>query len=268
MKKISIYVWQDVPNWGDQLGYDLLSSFLGDRGSKVDKVADADIVGIGSTLAHIPVNWSGIVAGPGLLKQTSWNLPMANILGIRGKLTARGNFFYKFSAQRANVFIGDPGLITPQVLDLSWHQKFKERADIGILPHWSDTALKWDSRLYGPWKTRFINPFRSPRDVISDIITCDKLVTSSLHGTVIADAYGIPRRIVPSWTMLNSPYEGGMFKFQDYMSALDMEYQPEVLEKADQVTVEKVQADILRVYKSIGTYFNDINSNSNSNPSS
>jgi pyruvyltransferase len=247
MTKIKVYVWDDVPNWGDQLGFHLFKHFLGHLNvQQVNKIGNADIVGIGSTISHIPSDWSGVIAGSGLLKPRQWKTPNARIVGVRGKLTmANSNNLHPG-------FVGDPALITPDVINPEFAPYYDKdphgRADIGVLPHWSDTALKYDSRFLGPWKTKLISPFQHPYDVIRQIMSCDKLVTSSLHGTIIADAYGIPRRIVPSWTMLNSPYEGGMFKFEDYMSALDMSYHPEVLEKADQTTVAKVQNDIFNVY--------------------
>jgi hypothetical protein len=41
-------------------------------------------------------------------------------------------------------------------------------------------------------------------------------VTTSLHGLVTADAYGIPA----TWTVLDPPLGGGSFKFHDYESVV------------------------------------------------
>ncbi len=249
--QIRCYLWDDVPNWGDQLGFDLLKHFLSRHSDVVEhdllivptnKIKEANIIGLGSTLGHVPHDWSGVIAGSGFLKDSNelQCYPYANIVGVRGYCSN-----YRVATwQDPNRVYGDPGLITPHLLNNCYSPYY----DIGIIPHWSDTALKYDSRFYGPWTTKLINPFQSWRQVVADITNCKKIVTSSLHGTVIADAYGIPRRIVPAWSMIHNPSEGGMFKFKDYMSVLEMEYKPEILERADQNRIEKIQGDILSMY--------------------
>lgn len=261
-KDLNVYVWQDVPNWGDQLGLYLIQYYVSHKYEThaVDDIKKADIIGLGSTLHHIPEGWKGIIAGTGRISNEKpvGLLPSPIILGVRG--------YYSLDRPiigLENGVFGDPGLITSRIITGS----FQEPADIGIIPHWSDTALKYDSRFYGPWTTKFINPFRTIWEVIWDIMVCKKIVTSSLHGAVIADAYGIPRRIVPARSMLANPHEGGMFKFKDYMSALDMPYVPEVLDRPDQDRVTQVQDDILAMYKSLpdildANYTNIHNSNS------
>ncbi len=41
---------------------------------------------------------------------------------------------------------------------------------------------------------------------------CDEIISSSLHGIVIAEAYGIPCK----WILYGNEIEGGEFKYQDY----------------------------------------------------
>jgi hypothetical protein len=45
---------------------------------------------------------------------------------------------------------------------------------------------------------------------------CRRIVTGSLHGLVIADAYGL----ISAWVLHRTAY-GGMFKFFDYRALLD-----------------------------------------------
>ena len=52
--------------------------------------------------------------------------------------------------------------------------------------------------------------------VVREIAAADAVVTTSLHGLVTADAFGIPA----TWTMLEPPLSGGAFKFHDYESVL------------------------------------------------
>jgi hypothetical protein len=60
---------------------------------------------------------------------------------------------------------------------------------------------------------------RDPLEVIADIGSCERIVASSLHGLIVADSFGIPRR-AERFDKMTSPHEGGEFKYQDYGSAI------------------------------------------------
>ena len=46
--------------------------------------------------------------------------------------------------------------------------------------------------------------------------SCDLIVSSSLHGLICADAYGVPNE----WIQLSDDLIGGNFKFRDHMLSL------------------------------------------------
>jgi hypothetical protein len=54
---------------------------------------------------------------------------------------------------------------------------------------------------------------------VREIAAAKAVVTTSLHGLVTADAYGI----AATWTMLEPPLSGGPFKFHDYESVITPE---------------------------------------------
>ena len=51
---------------------------------------------------------------------------------------------------------------------------------------------------------------------VRHIAAASVVITTSLHGLVTADSFGIPA----VWTTLDPPLDGGDFKFQDYESAV------------------------------------------------
>ena len=53
-------------------------------------------------------------------------------------------------------------------------------------------------------------------DVCRDISGCERILSSSLHGLIIADSFSIPNRRIGFYNNL----KGGDFKFEDYASAL------------------------------------------------
>jgi hypothetical protein len=58
--------------------------------------------------------------------------------------------------------------------------------------------------------------------VISLIGRCKKIITSSLHGVILADAFGIPRRTEQARRFTDDPREGNYFKFKDYAASVGL----------------------------------------------
>ncbi len=210
-RKAKAYWWNDVPNFGDRLAPLLLEKFAGLKAAW-SPVCGADIVSVGSVLEHIPPLWEGYILGAGKLYEDSrlhLHTGTANILALRGPLTAR-------QCPPGDYALGDPGLLASGLLDDHEPEKLW---DLGIVPHWADTSLaRSDCFTGGNWTTRVISPAQDPLTVIREISQCQKIVTSSLHGMILADSLGIPRRLEPAPHWDSS--QGGLFKFTDYLASI------------------------------------------------
>ena len=202
-RRVTAYWWVGVANFGDLLTGPLLKHF-----SEVDvqwaAVADAQIAGVGSIIEHIPNGWAGKIVGAGKLREES-AIPVGRnqILALRGPLTAKG--------VRGDFALGDPGLLAGELVQVE-----TKRHELGIVPHWSDTELATDPR-FATYHPKIIDPHGDPLDVIRAIGECRKIVSSSLHGIILADSFGIPRRIEYTHRF---DREGGDFKFRDYSEAI------------------------------------------------
>lgn len=86
--------------------------------------------------------------------------------------------------------------------------------DLGVIPHWSDAELPLKFA-YG----HVIRPENGPMHVMTEIARCRRVVSSSLHGIIVADSFGIPRQ-AELFPNAHSPYEGGDFKFRDYAASI------------------------------------------------
>jgi pyruvyltransferase len=235
------YFWQENGNFGDLLSPILLQHFC-QASVTYSEPDDADLVVAGSVLDVVPDGWSGIVAGAGqLLAETQRDLTNATVLGLRGHLTARAAGMH----HDHGVVIGDPGLLAAELAPAT-----AGKYDLGIVPHWSDDTLYARFRYLNPV---LIEPWGDPIDIISMIGSCKKIVSSSLHGIIVADSFGIPRRAERFPAMATNPHEGGDFKWQDYGSAIGqpVEFGKQGGQIAPLGKIEKIKWDLFEMFRNL-----------------
>jgi pyruvyltransferase len=68
---------------------------------------------------------------------------------------------------------------------------------------------------------RIIDVASGITEFVRAVKSCEVLVSSSLHGLICADAYGVPN----AWIQLSDQVIGGDFKFQDYRLSIG-EHEP------------------------------------------
>lgn len=226
------YWWgpsDNIRNFGDGITPLLLKKFSG-IDAEWSPLATSEIVVSGSVLHHIPPGWSGIIVGTGLIRADLLpsDLSKASVLAVRGPLTAQ-------AARLGNVTLGDPGLLANELVP-----HVSKKYDLGIITHWSDNALAYDPR-FTQYHPKIINPADPPIKVIREIGECRKIVTSSLHGMIVADAFGVPRRFetVPLFDL------DTLFKFNDYSESIGL---PLEIGKLQSPVRGKVQARAHEIY--------------------
>jgi hypothetical protein len=168
-----------------------------------------DIVCVGSILGHIHSDFSGIIFGSGFIREKdAKTFPKAKIIGLRGELSKQ------LAQCNDPVILGDPGLLSLRLISRNIEKKYR----LGIVIHHAE----WENRLHnGLFESGsdvlLIDPRRSPLLILREIAQCEHIVSSSLHGLIVADSFGIPNaRILLSENLII----GGDFKFNDYYSAL------------------------------------------------
>jgi pyruvyltransferase len=244
LKRKHAYYWRDVPNWGDLLAPLLLERFAGIKATWAT-ICGSDIVTVGSVLEHVPPQWAGWICGAGKLYEDSrlhLHTNTATILALRGPLTAR-------QCPPGSYAIGDPGLLAPDLIRPPYEPD--KLYDLGVLPHWADDHLARDPRFTGDgWTTRLINPLQDPVTVIREISNCQKIVTSSLHGMILADGFGIPRRFEPAphW----GSDQGGMFKYRDYLASIGAPFIVGKTTTVSRLRVEDRRYELQEAYEELG----------------
>jgi len=238
---VKAYWWREVPNFGDALAPLLLERFA-DIEVKWDTISHASVASIGSILEHIPPLWDGYVLGSGkLFEFTRLHLhtKTAKILAIRGPLSARG--------LPGNFALGDPGLLAHELVGPQ-----EKQWDLGIVPHWQDDDLvsRFTALISAPYTVKVIKPGGDPLMILRQIGACRRIVTSSLHGMVVADAFGgIPRRVEICPAMEN---DGGDFKFRDYSASIQTPFEVGKMIEASRFRVEDAQFAIFDAYQALG----------------
>ena len=110
---------------------------------------------------------------------------------------------------------GDPALFMPKLYNPAVEKIYK----IGFIPHFIERETKY--KLDGD--SLVIDLSQGILKVINQMLSCKKIVSSSLHGLIVADAYGIPSQ----WMKLTNGIIGDGTKFYDHMLAMNMEtYEP------------------------------------------
>jgi len=203
-------------------------------------VADSEIVSIGSVLEHIPSDYAGYIVGSGKLKESSIvELPEAKILALRGPLSAKdieGSFA-----------IGDPGLLANELVGPQ-----ETLYDLGIVPHWRDKFLveRFKALIPKKFSIKVIDPRDYPLAVVAEIGQCERIVTSSLHGMILADAFNKPRRVELA-DILGDPSEGGDFKFRDYSASIGVPFEPGRMVLPPIKQVEDAKFEVFDAFKEL-----------------
>lgn len=240
---MNIYYWNKKKNFGDALAPLLIKHFC-HLDSEWSEIQAADLILCGSILDHVPEWWNGVIAGAGFLhERKTYNLPDAKILAVRGPLSAR-------ALKLKGIVYADPGLLANELVPLE-----DKVYDLGIVAHWTDNDLQ-NNKIFKPYNPRVIRVDGDPLEVISEIGRCKKIVSSSLHGIILADAFGIPRRIeIPPRALTHAHQEGGLFKWKDYHSSINLPFIVGQTQTPDYNIITDKQHELFQIFEEIKTLF-------------
>lgn len=166
---------------------------------------------IGSVLQA--ANEHTIVWGSGLLYEHLYPQKQPKkILAVRGPFSR--NVLLKHGLQCPEVY-GDPILLLPKYYVPQVEKKYK----IGVIPHIHDennTILTAYTSQNKDVHIISMGHYEHWQDVVNDIVSCDIILSSSLHGLIISDAYNISN----VWIEFESQTEEKKFKFYDYFASV------------------------------------------------
>jgi pyruvyltransferase len=188
-------------NFGDVLGPVIVERILAKRVGEPRRMRRRNLLAVGSIL-HFARN-NDVVWGTGRNGKISdhWHrFRNLDVRAVRGPLTAE--FLQSKDIEVPTVY-GDPALLVP-LLFPELKGRPKTRA-VSVVPNLHDIAIVPDKL-----QQLVVLPTASWRECLFAIAESAYVVSSSLHGIVIADALGIPSRLV------RSPGEVNSYKYDDY----------------------------------------------------
>lgn len=197
MQPISCFWYRDgLKNLGDVWNRDLIHKLSGREPQLLKTAVVPRYVCCGSILNQ--ARSGDTVWGAGAMRDE----PIAtglNYCAVRGPLTA--------AIANTSCAIGDPGVLMPYIYGVHPNPKY----ELGIICHYIDIDRLPELRLAYP-NAQYIDIIGKPKATLTRIATCKRILSSTLHGIIAAEALGIPTQ----WMQLSDKVLGNGFKFRDY----------------------------------------------------
>jgi len=194
--------YKDVEvNFGDELSEFIVSKVLEKKIIRAKATEENKLLGIGSIL-HFAKN-NDIVWGSGIngkKRELNANGSTLSVLSVRGPLTRE---FLMYKNCYVPKIYGDPALLLKQIHPI---KDFTTKKDYIIIPHFSEINLP----LFQKYRDHLVLPNQKPEQVISEILQSKFVISSSLHGVIVAESYNIPAILLKITS--NEP----LFKYMDY----------------------------------------------------
>ncbi|EAJ2878827.1 polysaccharide pyruvyl transferase family protein [Campylobacter coli] len=232
---IKLLYYQEEYNLGDMLNLGICQKLfqLNVRTLHLSKYNYFDIVMIGSLLQHL------ICSEPSLRHRIKYYVNkkiknpihiwgsgfLNNALGyeilkrdlkihaLRGKKT-RERLENIIGKKLDNVVLADPGILADKIVNKSFTKKYS----IGIIPHYMELNYEIFSQMLQVFPNSVLINVQDPYEKnLEKIYQCNVILSSALHGLIIADGMHIPNLRMIVSDRIDS------YKFDDYYSAYNID---------------------------------------------
>jgi pyruvyltransferase len=200
-------------NWGDALNPVLVRHISGRTPVHVDSLlrvpADRPVFSvIGSILGASPHPATEVWGSGFIGADRTFTVPPRRIHAVRGPLSRQ--LALRQGVACPEVY-GDPALLYPRY----YCPAVTPTSEVGLVPHSLDRESPWVRRLQETGSVRVVDVLSGVEAFVAALCTCRFIASSSLHGCIAADAYGVPF----TWIELSDRVLGSGFKFRDYFAS-------------------------------------------------
>ncbi|WP_199635215.1 polysaccharide pyruvyl transferase family protein [Serratia sp. PAMC26656] len=213
-----VFWWEPkdgIHNAGDHLAKVIVQQMLTLRDKEIlDKESSKNkLLSIGSVM-HF-ANEGDCIWGTGVNGKISLdklNFTNLDVRAVRGPKTRK-----VLQDKGINVpeIYGDPALLLPSLFDKKILIDENLKTEILVIPHMNE-----DIRKYDKYSSVLCSPRQGALSFTRRIVNSSFVVSSSLHGVIIAEAYGIPA------VFLDGESGESMFKYDDYYNGTGRDYYP------------------------------------------
>lgn len=230
----------NTKNWGDLIPYKIIKEL-----SKSDRLRDSEVFNVKNPHSKYPIvstgsvmhftNEDSIVWGTGCIDEKMIGKQPKKIYAVRGPLTQQE---LELQGWECPEVYGDPALLFPLIYNPQVQKKHKW----GFIPHYIEFESDSDLDVLHHMENlgfQIINVCSGSENFIDELLECENIISSSLHGLIAADAYGIPN----SRVNVSNKLIGGDFKFKDYCYSVERE-----LDYGHQLSKDTTLNDIVDLY--------------------
>jgi len=198
---INMFWFSGEANIGDVISPYIVSSLAKREVKAADKREHPKLLAVGSIMHYAragDVVWgTGVISDNARLKSKR-----IRVAAVRGPRTRA--YLLRHGVDCPEIY-GDPAILMPELLNVGPVEK---KYSLGIVPHYKDTHLV---NVNDP-SIKIISVTEDASEFVANLMSCERIVSSSLHGIILAESYGVPA----DWVKLSENLVGGEFKFYDY----------------------------------------------------
>ena len=264
LKRSSIFVYHcKSKNFGDGINPIVFNHFFKDTNIKpiykdIERLpfhSESDkpcILGIGSILS-----WNSkkdasnqIICGSGFIDKNKIPQKPLKIISLRG-IKTRKKFLQ--SKIQAPAIYGDLALLLKYIIPAP--KNTIKKYTFGIIPHYVDKEHPFiqKARENPNWTIIDINQADKPEKFVKELHECHYILSSTLHGIIVSDSYGIPAYHIK----LTDKVIGGDWKFKDYYSSVKRRYSNIDISSANEIKI-KEQLQAYKIIFNFKKYYNYI----------
>lgn len=237
---IKLYWWRlnegrtnQPGNFGDEITKEIIENVF-HRRVEWSEFENCDIVGAGSIIEEVTKNKKTnqpYLWGSGFIEAGNLTISPKDykILAVRGKQSLQ-----RIVNPPSTITLGDPGLLASLVLPTPTKDH-----SVGLVPHYADMDNPLIIEL-AKRGVKIIDATWPCKTVLREIAKCDAILSSSMHGLIVADSFGVPNLHLK----LSDKLKGGSYKFNDYYSIFSVPRYQAITPK----DIENLSIDNLKSY--------------------
>jgi pyruvyltransferase len=206
---LPLYYWQQPQfvNFGDYLSLKLVEKIVGEEVQVYKKkmfTYEKKLLAVGSILYF--ANNNDVIWGSGtngkIPDKKKYQFTNLDVRAVRGPLTRQ--FLEDNWGIDCPEIYGDPALLVPYFFT-EFKKKKNPKYDYIVIPHYSENSLFPKNNSY-----EVVYPTEPLFTIFEKIINSKFVISSSLHGIIVAESFGIPARY------LRVTEKEPLLKYQDY----------------------------------------------------